>query len=77
MNVKRMMDEGKTLDEMEVELRRTVVWQALRREQNHVGRAATRLGMHRNRLTRILAECRLPPKPKRRLILKQLRKVAA
>lgn len=77
MNVRRMMDEGKTLDAMEVELRRVVVWEALRREKNHVGRAASRLGMHRNSLTRILAECQLPPKPKRRLIFRQMRKVAA
>lgn len=54
--IERVLDRGETLEFAVRRFRRMLARQALVREQGHCGRAADLLGIHRNSLTRILAD---------------------
>jgi DNA-binding NtrC family response regulator len=56
MTLTTMVYNGFSLAEIEAAIRRRIVLAAIKMERGNKGRAAKRLGIHRNTITRILGE---------------------
>jgi DNA-binding NtrC family response regulator len=60
MTVEMMLEAGQTLEQVLGAVRRHAVTVTVKHESGHCQRAAAKLGIHRNTVTRILAECGTP-----------------
>ena len=60
--VTEMFDRGIRLEDAVREVEKRFVARALQASEGNIGEAATRLGLHRNTLTRKIAEYKVRPK---------------